>query len=242
MCFSVAVTAAMVAAGTVGTGVTLYRRDPLVVPLTLGWFTLMEGLQLFGYAVIDQCGTPANEVVTLLSVLHIAFQPLFINAFAMAVLAPVRADWLRILVYTLSALASAVIVLQIYPFSWAGDCAPGSILCGLDLCTVSGDWHLAWNVPLNGLAVGLDGAFGMGWGFPTYMVAAFGLPLLYGAWRFALFHALVGPVLAGTLTTNPNEVPAIWCLFSIGILMVALSPWFRRQLSVRPSLPARTGA
>jgi len=70
-------------------------------------------------------------------------------------------------------------------------------------------------------------------GFPTYVIAAFLLPLLYGAWRFVLFHALAGPVLAFALTENPNEAPAIWCLFSIGIVLIGSNTAIRRQFEVR---------
>jgi hypothetical protein len=63
--------------------------------------------------------------------------------------------------------------------------------------------------------------------FPSYFFAVFILPLFYGAWRLALFHFLVGPVTARMLTTNSSEMPAIWCLFSIGIIVIALTPRIR---------------
>ena len=63
--------------------------------------------------------------------------------------------------------------------------------------------------------------------FPFYLAAVFVLPLVYGAWRFVVFHAVCGPLLARALTDNPNEMPAIWCLFSIGLLLVGLSPMIR---------------
>jgi hypothetical protein len=233
MCWSMAVSAAMVGVGGVATAVTLHRRDTPAVPLTLAYFTLMEGLQVAGYTVIDQCGTPANQTVTLLSILHIVFQPLIINAFAMALVARPVGLAMRTLVFGLAAASSVLMLLQLYPFDWAGPCLPGSQLCAERLCTVSGDWHLAWDVPYNGLITGLPLPEAVAaLGFPSYMLAAFALPLLYGAWRFVLFHAVAGPILAGLLTDNPNEVPAIWCLFSIAIILVALSPLVRRGLGL----------
>jgi hypothetical protein len=230
MCLGIAATVAMAGGGAVAAVVSLRRGDPPAFPLVLGYFSLMEGLQLAGYLTLDQCGTPANETVTLLSVLHIAFQPLVINAFAMALVArPLRRE-LRAAVHALAGLAAVVTVLQLYPFAWAGSCTPGAMLCAERLCTVSGNWHIAWDVPYNGLLAPLDAATGLGWGFYGYMLAVFLLPLFYGAWRFVLFHALVGPFLAGLLTDNPNEVPAVWCLFSIGILLIAMSPAIRRGL------------
>lgn len=236
MCFSLGVTVAMVGAGAVATGVTLCRREAAVIPATLAYFTLMEAIQVAGYARIDQCGDPVNQTATMLAMLHIVFQPFVINAFAMETVGRRVGPRMRALVWGLCGLSSTIMLLQLYPFDWAGTCVPGSNLCGPALCTVTGDWHQAWDVPFNGLMVSIDAALGFGWGFPTYILAGLVLPLAYGAWRFAVFHAIFGPILAGQLTGNPNEVPAIWCLFAIGITLIALSPAIRRRMAV----PART--
>ncbi|MGA1210257.1 MAG: hypothetical protein ACO3U4_11555, partial [Gemmobacter sp.] len=55
------------------------------------------------------------------------------------------------------------------------------------------------------------------------MIAVFVLPALYGAWRFAAINFVAGPVGSFALTADPSEGPAIWCLFSIPILVLALS-------------------
>ncbi|MCL4188946.1 MAG: hypothetical protein KJZ85_15185 [Rhodobacteraceae bacterium] len=241
MCWSLAATAAMVAGGGAATAVSLRRRDTPAIPLTLGYFTLMEALQLAGYTVVGQCESPANQSVTLLSVLHIVFQPLVINAFAMAITGQPRRAALRWGVHLFCAAAAASMLLQLYPFAWAGACAPGSNLCAERLCTVAGAWHIGWDVPYNGLFVPLEAALGTSWGFPGYILAVFVLPLAYGAWRFVLFHAALGPILAGMLTDRPNEVPAIWCLFSIGLVLAAASPRFRRLLAPRAEAAAAAG-
>ena len=237
MCWGLGITVGMAVAGVAATAVTLARRDPPAIPFTMAYLTLMQGNQLGGYRVIDQCGTPANEMATYFAMLHIAFQPLVINAFAMALVPPGRR--ISLAVFVLAGIASLVILLQLYPFAWAGSCTAGANLCAERLCTVSGDWHLAWDVPYNGLMNGIDARLGLFSGFPTYMAAVFVLPLLYGAWRFAVFHLLVGPVLAGLLTSNPNEVPAIWRLSAIAIAIatVALAPPFRRALQPAPARP-----
>jgi hypothetical protein len=227
----------MVAAGAAGTVITLRRGEPTAIWLTLAFFTVMEALQAGGYAVIDQCGSPANRWVTILSYLHIAAQPLFVNAFAMTI-APVRVSArMRRRVFALAGAASAVLVLRLVPLGAVGACAPGEILCGPAWCTRAGEWHIAWDVPLNGLPA----HFGIPGQFPSYLLAVFLLPLFYGAWRFVAFHALAGPVLAMLSTSDPNEMPAIWCLFSIGILAVSLSPVIRyRVMGAAGGRPRRT--
>lgn len=228
MCWGLPVSIAMTCGGAAATGLT--ARRPLAIPVTIAYFTFMEALQAVGYLVVDQCGSPLNQMVALLSYLHIVFQPFFINAFAMQLVpAPVR-DRARVAVYTACALSSAVMLVQLYPFDWAGLCRPGSTLCGPVLCTVSGEWHIGWDIPFNGLTAPLDKLLGFQLTFPTYALAAFIVPLFYGAWRFVLFHAVVGPLLASLLTDDPNEMPAIWCLFSIAIVLVSLSPWLWGKL------------
>ena len=61
----------------------------------------------------------------------------------------------------------------------------------------------------------------------------FFLPLLYGSWRFTLYHVLVGPTLARLLTDNMNEYPAVWCLLAIGMLLLVVKTPLRRVLFVR---------
>jgi hypothetical protein len=233
MCFSEGVSVAMVGVGVAAAGVTLYQGRPIAVPATLAFFAAMEALQVAGYRVIDQCGTPANEAVTYLSILHIVFQPLVINAFAMSLIAGGVRPGVQALVYGVCLLAASVMLLQLYPFGWAGSCDAGTALCGEVLCTRTGTWHLAWDIPYNGLLTAIDATLGTGLGMPTYFLAAFVMPVAYGAWRFALMHLLIGPLLAMALTGEPNEVPAIWCLFSIAIALIALAPWLWRRFEVR---------
>ncbi|WP_417669409.1 DUF5765 domain-containing protein [Roseibium sp.] len=232
MCWSEGATLTMVAAGAAGTGYCLHKRMPPAIWATVGYFTLMEGLQAIGYRYVDACGSPANQTVTLLSFLHIAFQPFFINAFAMELVPHEVRRNVRGWVFAACFFSTIFMLVQLYPMDWAGLCREGQPLCGPALCLISGDWHIGWELPFNGLTVPFDDLVGMNVGFPTYLMAAFLVPLLYGSWRFVMFHALVGPFLAYQLTDNLNEMPAVWCLFSIGILAIALVPKFFAWTSV----------
>lgn len=226
MCWSETASIGMVALGGAATAVTFLRGDPKAIWLTMGYFTFMEALQAAGYSYVDQCSEPENRLITQLSYIHIAFQPFFINAFAMAI-APERVSpRLQRWVYGACALASALLLFRLVPVEALGPCQPGDILCGLSWCLVSGEWHIGWEVPLNDFWR----AIGVPVQFPLYIAAAFVLPLIYGAWRFVVFHAMAGPLLAITLTNDPNEMPAIWCLFSIGILIIGLSSVIRTKV------------
>ncbi|WP_300588836.1 DUF5765 domain-containing protein [Marivita sp.] len=226
MCWSETASVGMVAIGSAATAVTYMRGDPKAIWLTLGYFTLMEGLQAIGYSFVDQCGAPENRLITQLSYLHIAFQPLFINAFAMAIAPEPVPPHVQRRVYGLCAVATALLLFRLVPMDVLGPCQPGDILCGAAWCLISGDWHIGWEVPLNDLWRGI----GLPVQFPLYMAAAFLLPILYGSWRFVVFHAVAGPGLAMLLTSNPNEMPAIWCLFSIGLLVIGLSQYIRTRV------------
>ena len=81
MCWSLSVSTGMVIVGAAATVYTARKGQPAAIYLTLGYFTTMEALQAAGYLVVNQCGLAANQVLTLLSVLHITFQPFFVNAF-----------------------------------------------------------------------------------------------------------------------------------------------------------------
>jgi hypothetical protein len=232
MCWSLTASLAMVAVGSATTVYALRRGVPTAIWATVGYFAIIEGLQAAGYYVADACGTTANQSITALSFLHIVFQPFFINALAMQLIPDPITERIRVAVYCLCTASTVFMLAQVYPFEWAGSCRIGQALCGSELCLRSGEWHIAWDIPYNGLARPFDDIIGANWGFPTYMLTVLVLPFLYGSWRFAIFNLFAGPVLANVLTRSVNEAPAIWCLFSIGIILIAISPILLRQFLV----------
>lgn len=230
MCWNASASVAMVGLGATATVLLASRGEPKAIWLTLGYFTVMEALQAAGYLVVDNCGSPSNKTITILSYLHIAFQPLFINAFAMSIAPePVPMRTQRI-VYMIATACTAVIVFRLVPSELLGVCLPTDVMCGDTFCLISGNWHIAWQLKLNGLYNPISELIGYNIQFPDYFLAVFVLPLIYGAWRFVVLHLLAGPMLAWVLTSNPDEMPAVWCLFSIGILMIGLSPFVRYSI------------
>lgn len=235
MCWSGEASAVLAVAGFATTGYAAWKGESPRLYAALGYFSLMELLQAFTYPVIGQCSLPANQIATILSYLHIAFQPFFINLMSMYFMPDRIRQKIEYPVYALCFASALMMMLQLYPFEWAGQCMMGKALCARDLCSVHGNWHIAWNVPVNGLTNFLVGNV---WTdfltlYPTYVITGLILPFLYGSWRFTLYHFIVGPRLAMLLTDDPNEMPAIWCLLSIGILILVVKTPIRKYMHVR---------
>ena len=70
-------------------------------------------------------------------------------------------------------------------------------------------------------------------GFPSYIIAGFFIPIFYGSWRFTAYHMIFGVYLARATTTNIDEWPAVWCLFSIALLLVVVKTPVRKWLYVK---------
>jgi hypothetical protein len=221
--------------GSAGLGVAGYghtKGDTPYFTIPLVYFSLMEFLQYASYASIDQCALASNTALTTLSYIHVAFQPIFFNMLFMAGV-PASARTKRI-VFTISLVVSLILLLKLFPFVPASLCMLGETLCGKAMCTVSGNWHLAWQVPL------------YDWPFPGdifyyYGFAIFILPLFYGAWIGVTLGLTTGPILTYLLTQgNPNEWPAVWCLFSVAYILVGATPFYRRVMqNVRAQLASR---
>jgi hypothetical protein len=239
MCWSAEASTILAVAGLGVTAHAAYKREPNVLWLALGYFSLMELLQAFTYTVIDDCGNPTNQIATLLGYLHITFQVFFINALSMYFIPTEVRLKIQKYVYFVCFIATISMLLQLYPFEWAGSCAAGRPLCGEQLCSVSGNWHIAWEVPTNGIGNSLLNSNNLliqtifHTGFVGYIVAGFILPLLYGSWKFTIYHLMLGPILASLTTNNVNEIPAIWCLLSIGILLIVIKTPLRDLMHVK---------
>ncbi|MBP9700280.1 hypothetical protein KBD71_03275 [Candidatus Woesebacteria bacterium] len=217
MCWSASASIAATVIGTVGTIYAAKKGYPKAQVFTLGFFTAMELLQAISYGWIGQCSANENTILTYLSYLHICFQPVVMNAFMLSFLSKEkRQKWFRVTM-SISIMASVLLFLKFFiPIVWTIPqellCRIGDPLCGTDVCTYRGNWHLAWRLPL----------FGPIPGYLLYFTPLFILPIFYGSWKTSLYHFFTGPVLAHLLTTDKNEAPAIWCLFSVSLLCFML--------------------
>ena len=230
MCWSGGASAALASIGTATTLYAAWKKEPQPLWIALAYFTSMEWLQAFTYQSIDHCSLASNQISTLLGYLHITFQPFFINALTMHFIPKRISDKISVWVYGICFVSAITMIIQLFPFDWAGHCDPARLLCGPKLCSVHGQWHIAWEVPSNGIFNST--AHTIVRGFPTYFIAAFAMPIVYGSWRMTTYHFLVGPTLAHFLSHNENERPAIWCLLSIGILILVVKTPVRRLMYV----------
>lgn len=224
MCWSFTASAVFALIGFIFAGYLAYKKENKLLWMPLAYFALMEALQAASYLYIGECTHPGNQLLTFLSYVHIIFQPIAINAL-MLYFIPARFRE-RIIgpVLGVAALITVLMLIKIYPFVWAGTCAPRSELCGQALCSYKGNWHLAWTIPFNDIGPNM---------MTYYYLAVFILPLLYGSWRAVVYGVVVGPLIAMALTNNPNEWPAVWCLMSIGIILSITIPHIRKILHVK---------
>jgi len=224
---------------TVGISATVYiakKGESKELWMPLGYFALMELLQAVTYVFIDQCGGLWNQRLTYLGYIHIAFQPFFANMVAMYFVPPELKPKIQKPVYALCGVAAVIILAKLLPGASLGTCHAGiEGYCGSIACSTSGLWHIAWQLPLNGL---MSGPQPLLWGFEyglhafTYILIVFIMPVIYGSWRFVTLHVVMGPVISSLTTNDPNEFIAVWCLFSIALCLAVIKSPVRRHLHV----------
>lgn len=227
MCWSAEASFALAGVGLTTVAIAAKQDEKKELFLPLLWFSLMELLQGFTYWYIDMCDNPSNQLLTLLGYLHIAFQPFFANMISMYFIPKNVQQKIAPWVYSFCFVGALAMIVDIYPFAWA-EHSTKHMLDSTRICSVSGDWHIAWHIPV----------FDTSWdkfGFvkEPYMMLVFLLPLLYGSWRFTLYHIITGVILSVILTTDSHETAAVWCLLSIGLLTVVAKTPVRKVLFVQ---------
>lgn len=225
MCWSGEASAAIAIGGLTSAWFLRRRGEAKEVYLPTAYFVLMEGLQAITYTVVGQCGVPLNTALTYLAVVHISFQPFFINMLGMEFIDPSVKERIKKPVYAFCGVIALLCLARLVPaYDVLGRCEVGTPLCSaVRTCAYRGEWHIGWDVLLNGINPR----------FWWYSVAAFALPVLYGSWKWSLYHFLVGPFLAALTTTDVNERPAVWCLFSTCIIALLINTRLRRYIHVK---------
>ena len=216
MCWSAAASLTFGAAGVAGAAYAEKQKMPRTLSVPMLYFSLMEFLQFFSYFSLNQCSLQSNSTLTLLSYVHIAFQPVFVAMCIMALSGKKMTPKARRFMYGFSLFCSGLMLIRLVPIFPGTLCAIGGSMCGTVLCTMQGNWHLAWSVPQYVFPVPGDL-------YLYHALGSFAVPLYYREWRGPLLVFLSGPALAFVLTGgNPLEWPSVWCLFSIFQLLYAV--------------------
>ena len=211
----------------IGLGGALYSKktgQPTSIWVSTLYFTLMEFIQALTYPVINQCGTPLNELMTYAGYVHIAFQCFFINWVGLTFVdKKTREKWFKPAMISSSIVAIAFLFVAFYQ-PVMNVLTTDGWMCGDQTCSIHGNWHIGWMVKISYLKDKLKI-------FHWYTFTAFILPILYRSWRWSLFHVIVGPIAAMMTTNNRFEIAAIWCLFSIGFITAMKIPFIWNWLN-----------
>ena len=215
MCWSGEASAAIALGGFTSAYMLRKNGQPKEIYLPPAYFVFMEGLQALTYIVVGDCGNAYNVLLTRLAMIHISFQPFFINMLGMEFIDPRVKKKIAKWVYLICAVTAMACLMRLLPlYEQFGRCKLGTPMCSHTMtCAYRGQWHIGWHVLLNG--------FNEKWIY--YVITGFAVPVVYGAWKWSLYHYLVGPMLAGLTTSDLSERPAVWCLFSTCIIALLVN-------------------
>jgi hypothetical protein len=196
----------------------LWRNGPIGARLCVAYFAAMETLQAFQYSYIGLCDNGVNQFLTILGFLHLAFQPFFANLYLSAYMTKAQKRYVP-LILSLSLFAGVLMSNRMWKSKGDFDCSYGiEPMCGKQTCTFRGDVHLAWQMPLQHSD---QDYFTPGFNLHFFM---FYLPTFaLGMWPLTLFLLFSGPFLGRVMTKHQDEIPAIWCYFSIAQLFFPLA-------------------
>ncbi|GCA61995.1 hypothetical protein KIPB_000421 [Kipferlia bialata] len=183
------------------------------------YFAGMEAIQFLSYSFIDQCDNPFNKILTVLGYIHICFQPYVLHRS----FHPDDNTYQRFvnkIVGRLCLMGAGMMILRWLLVYVSGPQMTGPGLCvqtewlrGEQLCTLTGNIHLGWSIPMVDItyspwkpSMSLH-AFLM---FAPFFVRGTVEAGLSGVILF-----LAGPGLSYLLTDNLHEQAAIWCFLSV---------------------------
>lgn len=214
------------ALGLVNTLISAIVLRDFHMSMCAGFFFLMEALQVAQYLVIDECAMPINRVLTVLGLLHIAFQPVFSNLVLLRFAPNDRARTELCYAIRLSVLGGLFLFgrwvfasLASLPFP-DGAAASHEWMVGPRTCSFHGPTHVGWELPMLEVSYWTPSFF-------VHFFTMFG-PMVLLAVSHNLptvgfgtaFMFLTGPVLAAFISGDRFEQPAIWCFFSVSQIVV----------------------
>ncbi|KAJ5073372.1 hypothetical protein M0811_08780 [Anaeramoeba ignava] len=171
------------------------------------YFAAMELIQFLQYFWIDQCDSVINKILTILGIIHIAFQPFIANLMTSYDIPKRMEKSFDRLVMPLSILTgifstSRLIGYEYFPCSDLYD-----PLCSKVTCTTTGRVHLRWGCRLR------TGNYFTPSAFPNFFFM-FVPTILAGKLRASLLLFFSGPVIGYALARNKDEWASIWCYYT----------------------------
>eukprot|EP01115_Flamella_aegyptia_P001505 TRINITY_DN124988_c0_g1_i1.p1 TRINITY_DN124988_c0_g1~~TRINITY_DN124988_c0_g1_i1.p1 ORF type:complete len:230 (+),score=18.74 TRINITY_DN124988_c0_g1_i1:3-692(+) len=183
----------------------------------------MELLQGIQYIFIDDCDNKWNQILTYVGLLHIVCQPFFCNLIHSGIAKDEKIKQRYTIVLRLCVLGGLWLAMRIvlgHFYGWNDDLTQNGQsfewVRGVNVCTFSGKYHLAWSVPMYESSYLVPGV-------AIHSFLMFG-PVLVIDDLFTTFSGiflfLTGPFMASLITDNLHEQASVWCFFSISQLII----------------------
>lgn len=221
MCFGSTWTLTSLATCTIAGLITMSVNADIRITAPIFFLAIKEWIQYESYKVLDTCNKK-NQWLTVLSWVHISWQPFFINLF-FSYFTPSK--WREYkLVLILCAIYAICNIVRIKELRIGGiktRCAPSEkkAVCQPKTCSYPGVYHLAYGFELESADTSL-----LVPSFFTYVLLSFGPVFVLGPRLLGFLHALVA-IIAMIIThkgTRDGEFAAIWCLNSFWLAVVGL--------------------
>lgn len=241
MCFTKEMSGGFAALGLFMSIWVYSKTDNMQLAAGVFYFFLMEFLQYFQYLVIDDCENPTNQILTVLGFLHICFQPYFTHIINSALTKSPTYLGYYVPILRMTIIAGVMLfarfALTYHPSfapashfegggipgaRWEGDEYNSSgvsteWLRAEKLCTLSGKFHLRWEVPMADVSYYVPSAaihsFFMF--MPFFVIKP--KNIIQGLVLWA-----TGPALANYISPDLTEQASIWCFFSISQIAIML--------------------
>lgn len=196
-----------------------WMNVPWRILVTVVFLAIKEWLQLMLYGQLEKEGASTNRALTVLSWIHISFQPLVVNLFISAFSKKPQLYDVPLMLCLIFAVANMVRLKDLGVVSEAAMCSEERAMnvCRPQTLSEPGKLHLAY-----GMALISADVYSFVPTMFTYYLLMFGPAYIIGDWQIASIHAVVAGASALAAPGNAGEAGAMWCLnsFWIGILAV----------------------
>ena len=222
MCFSKSQSYVMFFSCIFTAFVNIYYKASWKMYVPILFLSIKELIQAQSYTVVDKCDSKYNKFLTILSWIHISFQPVFVNIFFSAFHKDPNVYDFTI---KLCLVASLFLLSKLYVNNdkiYLRSCPYTNKLvnmCRKSHCTVSGEKHIAYGFYLREPNAFTPNIF-------LHMFLIFVPSILLDNYILSLCFLITGPLLSTLILKNKKknlgEIAAIWCNTSITMFVFSL--------------------